>query len=171
MSFDETYLPLEIGRKIITNNLKVHPIFSLLERKYNVPLVEAEYKLGAVAATHDVSAALCVPQGSPIFLIERTSYSTGGRPVDYERLYYRGDLIRFVTRLARGARPRCKGNEAGWRGASNVSGWRNGASQTHQPSQGSPFGSPRPRVVRINTARCQGFSGTGSRRARWRPVK
>jgi GntR family transcriptional regulator len=27
--FDETYLPLEIGKKIITNNLKVEPIFSL----------------------------------------------------------------------------------------------------------------------------------------------
>ncbi len=32
LSFDETYLPLEIGKKIITNNLKVEPIFSLLER-------------------------------------------------------------------------------------------------------------------------------------------
>jgi GntR family transcriptional regulator len=101
MSFDETYLPLEIGKKIITNNLKTEPIFALLEQKYNIPLFEAEYKLEAVAATVDVSAALRVPQGSPIFLIERTSYSTGGRPVDYERLYYRGDLIRFVTRLAR----------------------------------------------------------------------
>ena len=48
--------------------------------------------------------ALQVPPGSPIFLIERTSYTTGNRPVDYERLHYRGDLIRFVTRLAR--RPR-----------------------------------------------------------------
>ncbi len=101
ISFDETYLPLEIGKKILANNLKTEPIFSLLERKYNIPLVEAEYKLEAVAATADVSAALRVPQGSPIFLIERTSYSTGGRPVDYERLYYRGDLIRFVTRLVR----------------------------------------------------------------------
>jgi GntR family transcriptional regulator len=101
MSFDETYLPLDIGRKIITNNLEVEPIFSLLERKYNVPLVEAEYKLEAAAATDNVAAALHIPHGSPIFLIERTSYSTGGRPVDYERLHYRGDLIRFVTRLAR----------------------------------------------------------------------
>jgi GntR family transcriptional regulator len=101
MSFDETYLPLEIGRKIIANNLKTEPIFALMEQKYNIPLLEAEYRLEAVAATADVSAALRVPHGSPIFLIERTSYSTGGRPVDYEKLYYRGDLIRFVTRLAR----------------------------------------------------------------------
>jgi GntR family transcriptional regulator len=101
ISFDETYLPLEIGKKIITNNLKVEPIFSLLERKYDVPLLEAEYKLEAVAAEADVAAALRVKQGCPIFRIERTSYSTGNRPVDYEKLHYRGDLVRFVTRLAR----------------------------------------------------------------------
>lgn len=32
---------------------------------------------------------------------ERTSYSIGHRPVDYEKIHYRGDQIRFVTRLAR----------------------------------------------------------------------
>jgi GntR family transcriptional regulator len=101
LSFDETYLPLKIGKKIITNNLKVEPIFSLLERKYGVPLIEAEYKLEAVAAEGEVAAALRVKQGSPVFRIERTSYSTGNLPVDYEKLYYRGDLVRFVTRLAR----------------------------------------------------------------------
>jgi GntR family transcriptional regulator len=101
LSFDETYLPLEIGKKIITNDLKVEPIFSLLERKYNVPLIEAEYKLDAVAADGEVAAALKVKHRSPIFRIERTSYSTGSRPVDYERLHYRADLVQFVTRLVR----------------------------------------------------------------------
>jgi GntR family transcriptional regulator len=43
LSFDEPYLPLEIGKKIMNNNLKVEAIFSLLERKYDVPLIEAEY--------------------------------------------------------------------------------------------------------------------------------
>jgi GntR family transcriptional regulator len=101
LSFDETYLPLELGQKIITHNLKAEPIFSLLERKYDVPLIEAEYKLDAAPAEAEVAAALKVKQGTPIFRIERTSYSTGGRPVDYERLHYRGDLVRFVTRLVR----------------------------------------------------------------------
>ena len=101
LSFDETYLPLEIGKKIISDNLKVEPIFSLLERKYNIPLVEAEYKLDAVAADNDVARALRVKPGSPIFRIERTSYSTGHDPIDYETLHYRGDLVRFVTRLVR----------------------------------------------------------------------
>jgi GntR family transcriptional regulator len=101
LSFDETFLPLGIGKKIITNNLKLEPIFSLLEHKYGVPLIEAEYKLDAVAAENEVAKALKVKPRSPIFRIERTSYSTGGRPVDYETLHYRGDLIQFVTRLVR----------------------------------------------------------------------
>jgi GntR family transcriptional regulator len=48
-----------------------------------------------------VGRILGVSAGSPVFLIERTSYAVGGRPVDYERLHYRGDQIRFVTKLAR----------------------------------------------------------------------
>jgi GntR family transcriptional regulator len=101
LSFDETYLPFEIGQRIITNDLKVEPIFSLLERKYDVPLIEAEYKLDAVAAENEIAKALKVKPQSPILRIERTSYSTGGRPVDYETLHYRGDLVQFVTRLVR----------------------------------------------------------------------
>jgi GntR family transcriptional regulator len=104
VSFDETYLPRDIGEKVAGNDLAAEPVFSLLENRYDTPLVEAEYKLEAVAAHLDAARALQVPTGSPIFLIERTSYTPESRPVDYERLHYRGDLIRFVTRLAR--RPR-----------------------------------------------------------------
>src|SRR5215475_1445363 len=104
VSFDETYLPQEIGEKVITNDLEIEPIFSLLEQKYDTPLVEAEYRLEAVAAEPAVAEALDVQTGSPLFRIERTSYGAGNQPVDYEQLYYRGDLVRFVTRLARRAR-------------------------------------------------------------------
>ncbi|HEY4088234.1 MAG TPA: GntR family transcriptional regulator [Bryobacteraceae bacterium] len=101
LSFDETWLPAEIGERILENDLETEPIFSLLEQKYDTPLVEAEYRLEAVTADATVARALGATAGSPIFLIERTSYTTDHRPVDYEKLYYRGDHIRFVTRLAR----------------------------------------------------------------------
>ena len=101
MSFDETYLPQEIGEKVMANNLETEPIFALLEQKYDIQLVEAEYRLEAVAADTAVAEALGIQTGAPIFLIERTSYSAGNTPVDYEKLYYRGDQIRFVTRLNR----------------------------------------------------------------------
>ena len=101
LSFDETWLPRELGEKVISNNLETEPIFSLLERKYDTPLVEAEYRLEATSAVAAVAQALGIDIGRPIFLIERTSYSAQHQPVDYEKLYYRGDQIQFVTRLAR----------------------------------------------------------------------
>jgi GntR family transcriptional regulator len=101
LSFDETYLPKELGEQVVQNDLEAQPIFSLLEEKYDTPLTEAEYRLEAISADSIVADALGINAGSPIFLIERTSYSEGQRPVDYEKLHYRGDQIQFVTRLAR----------------------------------------------------------------------
>lgn len=106
MSFDQTYLPFDIGEKVVSNDLEAEPIFALLEGKYNLPLIEAEYQLEAVTAAEHIAQALSIEVGSPIFLIERTSYTEGQRPVDYEKLYYRGDLIKFVTRLSRRLRTR-----------------------------------------------------------------
>jgi len=105
LSFDETFLPQELGEKIMAENLETDPIFSLLEQKYDTPLIEAEYRLEAVAAEAAAADALGVDVGTPIFLIERTSFSVDHRPVDYEKLHYRGDQIRFVTRLTRRAPP------------------------------------------------------------------
>ena len=101
LSFDETYLPQDLGVKIMADNLEQEPIFTLLEQKYATPLLEAEYRLAAVPSHGTVARALGIDAGSPIFLIERTTFSEAHRPVDYERLYYRGDHIRFVTRLSR----------------------------------------------------------------------
>jgi len=105
LSFDETYLPRELGEKVVQNDLEAEPIFSLLEEKYDTPLTEAEYRLEAISADVVAANALGISAGSPIFLIERTSYSIGQRPVDYEKLHYRGDQIQFVTRLARRRAP------------------------------------------------------------------
>ncbi|HEX3913992.1 MAG TPA: GntR family transcriptional regulator [Steroidobacteraceae bacterium] len=101
LSFDETYLPEDLGTKIMADDLENQPIFALLEQKYATPLLEAEYRLAAVASHGTVARALRIDAGSPTFLIERTTFSNSRRPVDYERLYYRGDHIRFVTRLTR----------------------------------------------------------------------
>ncbi|QNI30383.1 GntR family transcriptional regulator [Alloacidobacterium dinghuense] len=101
ISFDETFLPLPLGKQIVHNDLRFHPIFALLEEEYGVPLVEADYELEAVIATKAIADALQVRVGSPIFQVERTSKTIGDRPVDYEVLSYRGDLVRFVTKLSR----------------------------------------------------------------------
>src|SRR5262249_10859709 len=50
LSLDETYLPMDLGRKVVEDDLEVYPIFSLLEKKYDTPLLEADYRIEAGAA-------------------------------------------------------------------------------------------------------------------------
>lgn len=101
LSYDETYLPIDLGEKVVTHDLEAEPIFTLLEQKYGTPLGEAVYELKASVADSTTADALDLLVGAPIFLIERTSYADDGRPVDFERLHYHGERMRFVTRLTR----------------------------------------------------------------------
>ena len=84
--------------------------FNFLDRwqNYDPPLTEAEYRLEAIPADSIVAEALEINAG-PIFLVERTSYTEGERPVAYEKLHYRGDQIQFVTPLGRVTSTRPKG--------------------------------------------------------------
>jgi GntR family transcriptional regulator len=47
LSFDDTYLPKEFGERILENDLETEPIFSLLEQKYNTPLVASGIPSGS----------------------------------------------------------------------------------------------------------------------------
>jgi len=69
----KTYLPRAIGERIIENDLETEPIFSLLEQKYDTPLVEAEYVWKPYPLTRRFRGPSVSARASPIFLIERTS--------------------------------------------------------------------------------------------------
>lgn len=101
MSFDVTYLPPELGEKVVRSDLVVHPIFSLLEDLHGVALGEADYRIEATSADRRVAQLLEIAPAAPILLIERTSYAISGAPVDYEKLHYRADHIRYRMRLKR----------------------------------------------------------------------
>jgi len=105
VSLDETYLPRTLGEKVVTDDLEVYPIFSLLEGKYDTPLLEADYRIEAASADPFVAEALGIENKSPILLIERVTYSLEQRPVDFEKLFYRGDKLRLTTRLRRRPAP------------------------------------------------------------------
>ncbi|HIT76959.1 MAG TPA: GntR family transcriptional regulator [Candidatus Avipropionibacterium avicola] len=101
MSFDSTYLPVELGRLVGQDDLENEQIFTLLEERHDTPLFEASYAIRAINADERVARALEVPLGSAVLQIERITVTTDQRPVDHEFLHYRGDAITFTTRLPR----------------------------------------------------------------------
>ena len=101
LSFDTTYLPVEIGRKVARDNLVDIPIFELLEKKYKIKLGKAEYTIEASQATPVIARRLHISTGAAILLVERTTFNRAGRPIDYEKLHYRGDRMRYRLQVPR----------------------------------------------------------------------
>jgi GntR family transcriptional regulator len=101
ISFDDTFLPGPIGEEIAREDLTADPIFWLLEEKYGVRLGEADYAIEATTAPPLVARNLGIGVDAPILLIERTTYASDGRPIDFERLHYIGERMRYRVRLRR----------------------------------------------------------------------
>ncbi|HTK00970.1 MAG TPA: GntR family transcriptional regulator [Bordetella sp.] len=101
MSFDETYLPLDIGRSVMEADFSIEPISDVLERRCDRAYVGASYRIECSSADTAVATALRITVGSTIFLVARTFHGAGEVPVQYEKLHFRGALVRFHTYLAR----------------------------------------------------------------------
>jgi GntR family transcriptional regulator len=100
--FDVSHLPLEIGERVVNEDLRQRSIFEILEGDLGIALNEADYHISAVTAHKPIATHLRVRSGTPLLMIERTTYSHDGRPVDFENLYYRADRMTFSLRLKRG---------------------------------------------------------------------
>jgi GntR family transcriptional regulator len=77
-------------------------LYDLLRNRYRVELDSAEETIEAVAAPEREADLLGIAPGSPVLLCSRQSFDAAGRPVEYVRAHYRGDRLRFRTRLRPG---------------------------------------------------------------------
>lgn len=75
------------------------PLREQLATAYNLALVRAEQVIRAVAAPKEIAEKLLVPAASPLFYIERISYSPQDIPVEFLQLYYRGDRYTLYNEL------------------------------------------------------------------------
>jgi GntR family transcriptional regulator len=101
LSVDTTWLPADVGQRVVQADLQRRDVFAILEQDLGLTLGHADLALDAVAADARLAAELEVPQGHPLLRIERTTHTAQGRPIDHEVLYCRADRFRWRLRLDR----------------------------------------------------------------------
>lgn len=101
VALDRTWLPPFYAQFLEGHDLTSETIYRVLEQDYQIPVVRGHYRIEAVVAQAGDASSLGVPDGSPLLLVERTSYTAGERAVYYQRRYYRADRIAFDLELAR----------------------------------------------------------------------
>jgi GntR family transcriptional regulator len=99
MSVEISQLVLRYCPGILDKNYAERPLREELEKTYNIYLVRAHQIIHATAANKALSNQLLVPAGTPLFYIERVSYSQQDIPIEFLQLYFRGDRYKLYNEL------------------------------------------------------------------------
>ncbi|MCE1242678.1 GntR family transcriptional regulator [Oryzomicrobium sp.] len=99
---DEIYLPGELFPDLTLDVLKSSDksLYSLFESRYGVRMLRAEERIRAVAAERGVAERLQVPEGSPLLLVERVTYTYGNKPVEWRRGFYSTQKHVYLNELS-----------------------------------------------------------------------
>jgi len=101
VSYDISYFPLDIGRRLKDFDLVHHDVFVLLEEELGFPLGIADLKIEANLADESLAHLLQTEVGTPVLRIERLTLDEAGRPIDFEYLHGRGDAYQVRVRVPR----------------------------------------------------------------------
>jgi GntR family transcriptional regulator len=100
-SYVINYLPLEIGRKINSDDLAIKPLLMILEDNLGVVAARAEQTVEATIADSRVASLLDIRVGDPLLKVERVVYDPNQRPIEYVSVLYRADKYFFTVKLKR----------------------------------------------------------------------
>lgn len=101
IAFDSTWMPILYGQLLDRDDLEDDTIYSLLEKNYDIPVIRGCYRLSAEIADVDLGDMLQVEEKSPLFVINRISYTIGDKPLYYQKRYYRNDKVVYEMTLER----------------------------------------------------------------------
>jgi GntR family transcriptional regulator len=101
LSFETTYLPETLARRLTSADLTMLDIFHLIETRGEVRIDHANVAMNAVAADEETAAALEIAVDTPVLRIERHVFNKEGQPLLFEYLHFRGDAFQYRMRIDR----------------------------------------------------------------------
>jgi GntR family transcriptional regulator len=91
MSVEVSFLVHRYCPGILAQDYTTRSLRLMLEESYQIRITSARQKIQAVAATEEMAEVLGIDPGAPLLYIERISFSEFDVPVEYLRLFHRGD--------------------------------------------------------------------------------
>jgi len=101
VSYEITYVPEAIGKRLQRADLETRDIFLILENDCGVALGGADLNIDAVTAESAIARALKIKKDAPVLRIERLTQDSHGNPVDFEYLYFRSGTFQYALRVER----------------------------------------------------------------------
>jgi len=97
----ESYLPYDFFPGLENEDFTKNSLYSLLEKRYNVPVMKTERYVRAVKALDEEAHFFRIPIGEPVIQLEGVAFSTKNLKVEYFNTRLRGDKAVLCTTLYR----------------------------------------------------------------------
>lgn len=101
IAFALIYLPQPYARMVTLDQVTTTPIYTLLARQAHVEIKRATQIVRTQSADATTAQLLALPKSAPVMMVERITYSTQEKPVEYIIFYHRGDRYELAVELYR----------------------------------------------------------------------
>ena len=95
ITLSTSFIPAALAPGLEKKDLEQELFYGLLEQRHGLVFLRAEEFLEPVIADDFVARHLEVPEGTPVFLVERHSFLVGDKPGEFRQAYMRGDRYRY----------------------------------------------------------------------------
>ena len=95
MALNISILPYHLVPGLESQDLEKNSLYEILERRYGLILSRAEQTLEPTLASPETAHLLEVKTGAPLLLIEGVVYLKNNTPIEWLRIWYRGDRYKF----------------------------------------------------------------------------
>jgi GntR family transcriptional regulator len=99
MSIEESYLVHRTFPGVLNEDFALVPLRETLRQKFGIRITRARQVIRTVQSTGEQARLLTIPAKSPLLLIERVSFSEANQPVEFLRIFYRGDRYSLYNEL------------------------------------------------------------------------
>ncbi|WP_027803709.1 GntR family transcriptional regulator [Paraburkholderia dilworthii] len=100
-SYEITFLPEALGKKLQRADLATRDIFLILENDCGVALGSADLSIDAIPAQAFIARALELSKDAPVLRVERLTHDSRHQPIDFEYLYFKGGTFQYRLRVDR----------------------------------------------------------------------
>lgn len=104
-AFSQIHIPHSLGFQIGSEQLKVKPVFRLIEEYHHLHISEILTHFTAVLADQDLTRVLQVKKGEPVLRLHRTYHVANGRPVELSIISYDVKGVDYTIKLHRHSKP------------------------------------------------------------------
>lgn len=99
LSYHLAFLPLDVGARVLQEDLEHNSIILVLGERLHFALEEDRQIVEADSADVKMAEELKVAIGSPVLLVRRLYISGGERPIAYFESYFRADRYMYTVKL------------------------------------------------------------------------